>query len=436
MINIINQTAMRKINHAKLKFLIISVLEEQKDKTLTQGKIADLVAKKLNEQELTEHYARESYKKFYKMIATNEQRLQAAGLEVFLKNGHKITNNGHKAWEDNKKSEEITYEYLRTIPEYNEWEKRLGLTPKKESKELKEKIENDLNFVVPLFSKPGNSDKDCSKTKFNENELLNTVYNIRRSFHKKEWYYRVSEENVRAEIVDPILKVIGWEFPFLRREERYMDYLLCNDAITQNTPKLIIETKKYREQLQTSGNDKNSEIEPVNEWQLRDYCISELASAGILTNGIRWCLYTTGDSFEYQGEINICKSTNQDIIHFFNAISKNELDKISQTDWNWLSKSLNVEFFPTTIKIDNESFSQHYKASYKIGKLFIEECKKREINPLSCNFFRKIVSSSKTRTCQKEGAYYIIGDYLIYDKIALFQEINSTLDLGLTITVE
>ena len=98
---------MRKINHAKLKFLILTVLVEQKDKTITQGKITDMVAHRLlstnqiNEQELAEHYARESDKKFYKMIATNEQRLQAAGLENFLKNGHKITSEGRKAWENN-----------------------------------------------------------------------------------------------------------------------------------------------------------------------------------------------------------------------------------------------------------------------------------------------------------------------------------------------
>lgn len=350
-----NKTHLRDdIDQAQLKYLILSELNKYKQE-LSPKELVKLIAQapelRLTETELEDHYERKSDKKFYKMIATNEQRLQAAGFERFLKNGHKITEAGQTALEDNKTNKSITYDYLRTIPEYNEWEERLGLTPKKFPQELKDKIENDLDFAVPLFSEHESSNKVSSKMEIDKNELLKIVKNIQRSFPQKEWYYRVSEENVRAEIVDPILKIIGWEFPSLRREERYMDYLICNDFITQSTPKLVIETKKYREQLQTSGDGKKSKIEPVNEWQLRDYCISELASIGILTNGIRWCLYTTGENFDYQGEINICESLEPDIIRFFNAISKNELDKISQTDWSWLPKPLDVEFFPTIIKI-------------------------------------------------------------------------------------
>jgi hypothetical protein len=430
-----NQKTMSKINHAKVKFLILSVLEEQKDKTLTQGKITDLVAQKLglNEQKLAEHYARESDKKFYKMIATNEQRLQAAGLEVFLKNGHKITNNGHKALEDNKKSEEITYEYLRTIPEYNEWEKRLGISPK-DCKKIKEIIEDDSVFVAPTRIKSCQPKNDIDQS-FDEPELKNAIERIKYNFKRFEWYYRLYEENVRAEMIEPILKVLGWTAPFVRREERNMDYLLSDEKyINKKGNKLVIEVKKYQEQLYSCG----EKMELMNESQLQEYCRQEFPLAGILTNGIRWCLYA-GNGYEYKGEIDIRNTEIEDCIRFFKAISIKEFSMINEFDWNWLTLSIKErDIHPTKIIIEGEDTNCKPSEVYcKVAERFIDKCIESGTNPLDYQFNKVVVSSGKINDqCYKYKGYMINKKYGIYDIITLVQTMNATLDLPFELRIE
>lgn len=423
---------MREINHAELKYLILSVLSKQKDGTLTQGKITDLVALELGltEQELAEHYARESDKKFYKMIATNEQRLQAAGFEIFLKTGHKITPIGQTALEDNKKNGEITYEYLRTISKYNEWEKGLGISPKYR----KTTIENDRVFVAPSRNK-SSQPQNNSDPALDETELKNAIERIKDNFKCCEWYYRQYEENVRAEIIEPILKALGWSAPFVRREERNMDYLLTDEKwINNECNKLIIEVKKFQEQLYTCGEKK----EPKNESQLREYCCQEFPVAGILTNGIRWCLYA-GNGYEYIGEIDITNTDIEDCIRFFKAISKKEFSVINELDWNWLSQSVKErDIYPTKIIIEGEDANCNLSEVYcNVAKKFIDKCIADHTNPLDYKFYKTVVSSKEINDqCQEYKGYLINKKYGVYDIITLVQTLNATLDLKLVITIK
>ena len=432
---------MRKINHAKLKFIILSILDEQKDKkdkTLTQGEITDLVVAHelkthelgLTEQELAEHYARESDKKFYKMIATNEQRLQAAGLEVFLKNGHKITDSGQIALEDNKKSQEISYDYLRTIPKYKEWEKRLGISPK----DRKELIEDDSVFVAPIRYKSSQSKNSFDRT-LNEAELKNEIERIKGNFNRFEWYYRLYEENVRVEMIEPILRVLGWTAPFVRREERNMDYLLSDDKyIHKKGNKLVIEVKKYQEQLYSCG----EKMELVNESQLQEYCRQEFPLAGILTNGIRWCLYA-GNGYEYKGEIDIRETKIEDCIRFFKTISKKEFSMINELDWGWLAQSVKErDIHPTKIIIKGEDTNYKLSEVYcKVAEKFIDKCKEKGTNPLDYQFYKVVFTSEEINDqCYKYKDYIINKKYGVYDIIALVQTMNAILDLPFELRIE
>ena len=73
---------MSNIDPKRLKYFILLALSEQKSEVIPQGELVNTVADKLGltENARNEHYeGRTNDKKFYKMVATNEQRLKAAG---------------------------------------------------------------------------------------------------------------------------------------------------------------------------------------------------------------------------------------------------------------------------------------------------------------------------------------------------------------------
>ena len=439
-----------QIDHARVKYLILSELK--KHNAISQGELVKVLA---NNDELsypTTCSANTNKEKFYKMIASNEQRLQAAGLEEFTKNGHRITQQGYNIL--NEKTGRITYEDLRLYERFIEWEKRLGIAPKK----VKEIIENDCILVAPNYQDTSDF-TESTQTQFDDNALSSILHEISENFFKSEWYYRVSEENVRAEIVEPILKAIGWSSPFLRREAKNMDYLLCNDEFfSPNSRKIVVEVKKYCEQLRSDCGVKK-EMEYKNQNQLLEYCAdTDVAPVlGILTNGIRWCLYCSVDNeYKYKGEINLLeKNCWDDIRRFFLTISKKEFNKVGQTNWDWLKRG-KEEKRPTIIRIKDNNVEEdfygrksghtHGSACFKVGKLFINKCikmKKPFNDPYQYTFIDKIlvdknyVNKNSRYLHEIEGEKYEINiDNDFYVKVALLQEINSTFNLGLTITAE
>ena len=323
----------------------------------------------------------------------------------------------------------ITYDYLRrNYKEYREWEERLGISPKS--------IEDDSVFVTPVRNKSCQPKNDLDHT-FDETELKNTIERIKGNFNRFEWYYRLYEENVRVEIVEPILKALGWTAPFVRREERNMDYLLSDEKyINKECNKLIIEVKKYQEQLYSSG----AKMEHVNESQLQEYCCQEFPLAGILTNGIRWCLYA-GNGYEYKGEIDIRETKIEDCIRFFKAISKKEFSMINELAWDWLAQSAIVErdVHPTKITIKGEEANYNLSEVYcKVAEKFIDKCIEKGTNPLDYQFYKVVVSSEKINDqCYEYNKdYWINKKYGVYDIIALVQTMNATLDLPFELIIE
>lgn len=306
-------------------------------------------------------------------------------------------------------------------------------------------------------------ERNSKNTAFSKKEFLELIEELKTTFQENEWCFRASEENVRAEFINPILKALGWKSPFIRYEDKNMDYLLCNNScFRKSSPKLTIEVKKYCEQLRTVGGGSNKGIKYDNENQLIKYCMNPdiNALAGILTNGMRWCFYS-GEEFSYKGEIDIRSTPHEDIWKFFNSISRSEFEKIDQNNWCWLTKPDEEEYYHTIIKIDDdppyiEKLNQ-CDANYKVARLFIDKCEEMSnkgtiTDPLDFVFYRQIISKKTPQTETKKGKkrksktqrtklpyknkYFLIGDYNIYDKVTLLKEINSTLELGLTIIVE
>lgn len=444
-----------QLYHAKARYLILSELINHN--AISQGELVRALAKNEDLSDPTICSAKTDKEKFYKMIATNEQRLQAAGLEEFTKNGHRITQQGYDLI-NNKETKIITYEDLRSYEKFRKWEDRLGIAPKR----AKEIVENSFILVAPNYQAPSDY-IESTQTQFEESVLSKVLKEILENFSKSEWYFRVAEENVRAEIVEPILKAIGWSSPFLRREAKNMDYLLCNDEyFSPNSRKIVVEVKKYCEQLRSDGGVKK-EMEYKNQNQLLEYCAdTDVAPVlGILTNGIRWCLYCSVDNeYKYKGEIDLReKSQWNEICRFFKAISKKEFNRVGQTNWDWLKRG-KEEKRPTIIRIIDNKIEEdfvgkkpghsHGAACLKVGKLFIDKCVKLKEpfnDPYQYTFIDKIlVDKSQINTQiitnspylhESEGVKYVMNiDNDFYVKIALLQEINSTFNLGLTITAE
>lgn len=299
-------------------------------------------------------------------------------------------------------------------------------------------ISNTIRITILKQAK--NVNNSNAKEKF-----LELIDELKSNFLENEWCFRASEENVRVELIDPILKALGWKMPYLRREEHGKDYLLSSEKfINKESVRIVIEAKKYREQLisrQQSNDYKNM-------LQLFNYCETTFADCemtnstiiGILTNGIRWI------KFEYQkdytclsfvSEINLIDDHEDDVYTFFKSISFDEVKGKTTFD-NEIRPYPNKETSPSIIRIDKEPFDTQGEANYHVAEKLIEYCKTHNLNPLDFKFKNIIISKTivKGRTCKPYDSYYLIGDYGIYVKTTLLQEINSTVGLNLDIVIE
>ena len=329
-----------------------------------------------------------------------------------------------------------------------------GNPPKQTTRSIEPSINESGKQIKSAHSKQVEYDESFKNkiiTLIGENE----EQGLNNTFKENEWYFRATEENVRAELIDPILKVLGWSIPYLRREDHNRDYVLCREKYAgKYSTQIIIEAKKYREQLLET----EKEDDTFTHEQLKDYLTRAEIPFGILTNGIRWCLFNKD---RYQGEIDIrkIKTDTDNICKFFKLISyeviKDKNNRLSDFDLGFLHRDDNngKESAPTSIYIEDHLHPEksqcfqsgnHCEANYRIAEIALE----KKLNELfDIEFFRDIVFKKTdkdycikairtNKQYEKDKSMFLIGDYVIYDKITLLQEINSTLDLGLTITAE
>lgn len=289
-------------------------------------------------------------------------------------------------------------------------------------------------------------ERNSKNTAFSKKEFLELIEELKTTFQENEWCFRASEENVRAELIDPILKAIGWKMPYLRREDHGKDYLLCSEKFAnKESVKIIVEAKKYREQLlsQISNTDEK------NKSQLARYCkTANTHVLGILTNGRRWIKFEfqqTYSDLNFVSEIDLLKDDDNALYDFFCSISFNKVkDGFSNT--MEIRPCIYNEYRPTHIVIDGQPFNEQGEANYYVAERFLEHCIKHNLNPYGFSFTNKIVSEEPPKNSyggertHKEyknkingKKCYLIGDYGIYVKITLLKEINSVIDLEMEI---
>ena len=113
-----------------------------------------------------------------------------------------------------------------------------------------------------------------------DSSLVNLIRKIQNAIQLYSYCFVNNEATVRAEIIDPILKELGWQVPYIERE------VSCNEGRVDYALKpldkyqLIIETKSIETLIDSSQ----------CSYQLKNYMESNRfeGCVGILTNGYQW----------------------------------------------------------------------------------------------------------------------------------------------------
>ena len=160
--------------------------------------------------------------------------------------------------------------------------------------------------------------------------LLTVIKNVQTLVSKYTYLFCNNEMNVRIEIVEPILKALGWGFLDLNREKtcysRRADYALNKDGKCF----LVIEVKSIEKDLNK-----------CDEIQLFNYVSRLNAFYGILTNGHIWQIRDNKEGIVIKS-IDLINSENGKIESFFKCFEKNDFCKAPKkdtifcesTDWN------------------------------------------------------------------------------------------------------
>lgn len=160
--------------------------------------------------------------------------------------------------------------------------------------------------------------------------LLSVINNVQTLISKYTYLFCNNEMNVRIEIVEPILKALGWDFLDLNREKtckrKRADYALYKDGYCFT----VIEVKSIEK-----------ELNKCDEIQLFNYVSRLNASYGILTNGYIWQIRDNKEGIVIKS-IDLLNSENGKIESFFRCFDKNAFCKVpikdtffcESTDWN------------------------------------------------------------------------------------------------------
>ena len=154
--------------------------------------------------------------------------------------------------------------------------------------------------------------------------LKETIYVVRERIKLHRDLYNKNEQAVRDQIVNPILRCLGWNSenpdeiqPNMPGEDGIPDYTL----VRERRKVLFIEAKKLSANVEQ------------NISQLAKYCFSEGMAHGVLTNGTTWILFRAFDEGKTMVERIVSKTNieNDDpttIIRKISVISKENIVNI------------------------------------------------------------------------------------------------------------
>ena len=151
---------------------------------------------------------------------------------------------------------------------------------------------------------------------------------VREKIKKHRDLYSSNEESVRYQIVNPILRSLGWDLenpelvlPNISTEEGSPDYTLIKNG--KNV--LFIEAKKLSVDIEDKGVIK----------QLAKYCFGEGMRYGLLTNGALWTLFRAFQEGTTMAERIIWKIDleNDELVAVtrrFNIVARDNIEKVDE----------------------------------------------------------------------------------------------------------
>ena len=354
---------------------------------------------------------------------------------------------------------EIKYGYLRIEKDYADQCPKLGQSIRikcnnyDESKKMHSSQSGRIDGLTKLYKdnkiKPGDiahlSFKDDGihisfsegESVFEKNEstkgyssLQLAILRAQELISTKAYLFCNNETNVRTEIIEPILKTLDWNLPYLAREKkcakskRKVDYALYKN----NSCVLIIEAKSLDTPL-----PEDAYVSQLNNY-LNDTLFSE-ARFGILTNGQVWQIRDKEKDLTISKSIDILNATDEekgikDIENFFLLFNNSSFDSTviekAEEKVHFTSEDRTKHF-----KIIENNTKEEIKKSdpTKTFRAFIDKHINDVIDLQTSNCFNVIVLTeykSKVRNAKKSDNnknYYITGDHSTYQKRMIIQQI-------------
>lgn len=255
------------------------------------------------------------------------------------------------------------------------------------------------------------------------------------------WLFCKNETNVRCEIIDPILKSAGWEFPDLRREV-YMgkgkgqsDYILYQG----DSPKVIIEAKSHDNVL-----DREEIKEQLLKYLKNSYRISNPTNLyAIATNGQEWQLWRYENDAVLLANVDIIDSTDNFklFVKLLKAIRNNDsfsgiIDQLHEVECNNYSSKRHHAFKITNIP-EGKSVKDCFQKFIVANKEYVQKMADK-----GC-FDKNVIATTEqnakeqfgTRPYDEIEGFYITADYDTYTKRMIIEQIINTLHLEETYQV-
>lgn len=219
------------------------------------------------------------------------------------------------------------------------------------------------------------------------NEAIKTANDKMRLYRS---YYEANESAVRGQIIDPILKALGWntDDPEDVRTELVSDEGFSDYCLFKNKRKILcVEAKNLSKNVE----DKK------RIHQLAKYCFNDGMEYGIITNGAIWILFKSFQQGIEMEKRRIWKVDieNDDVIEInrkFNTISKENITKIDD-----LAKEIEILDEIWHFLLNNPSdFSR--EISIIFNKFIRERYPTRTLNQREMEYFiEEVVMKSFTR---------------------------------------
>ncbi len=184
-----------------------------------------------------------------------------------------------------------------------------------------------------------------------ESQLQQEIFAIKEVIKNQGTYFKDNEANVRAEIVERILNVIGWNFPCLAREvkagegNQKVDIVLYDGVQKREKCYALIETKAIDESFDKKDLHKYRKTEtPYGQLTryIKYFNKTKPVPIGMLTNGQTWIVYRynwRAETLQEMRRIDIDSKDISKVTSFFDRLRKENIAELI----NELIKEVTIE---------------------------------------------------------------------------------------------